>query len=379
MKILFIIDSLSRGGKERRMVELLKGLGDIRDCHLLLAVLSHNIQYQEIFDLGIPVHVIDRKYKYDFSTVQKISNLCKHSIPDIIHCWGTVSSLFAIPVAKSQGIKLINGNISNAIRSRLPWNKRYFLTRLTYSFADAVIGNSIAGLKSYKVPTNKAHLINNGFDFQRVTHLEDPSKYRSSLGIRSGPVVGMIGTFDGRKDFKTFVQSAVKILDQGREVTFLAIGEGPQLEMIKDLVPLEYKNNILFPGMIKEIEEVISIFDIGVLCTDTDVHEEGISNVIMEYMALAKPVVATASGGTSEIVIENETGYLTSGHSLKNLIDKISFLLDHPKEAEAIGKNGQKRIRENFSIKAMVAAYYWVYQKLLQDSLKVDTRPEMIR
>ena len=59
-------------------------------------------------------------------------------------------------------------------------------------------------------------------------------------------------------------------------------------------------------GIRSGIESLISAMDICVLSTFT----EGISNSILEYMALEKPVIATAGGGTNEIVIDNKTGFL---------------------------------------------------------------------
>ena len=85
----------------------------------------------------------------------------------------------------------------------------------------------------------------------------------------------------------------------------LAIGEN--LKSFESMIPIEFKDKIIFTGKQKHVESIINIFDIGVLCS---CYGEGISNTIMEYMALGKPVIATDCGGNKEIVVHNVTGFL---------------------------------------------------------------------
>ena len=69
---------------------------------------------------------------------------------------------------------------------------------------------------------------------------------------------------------------------------------------------------------------MVNVFDIGVLAT----HGEGISNSIMEYMALGKPVVASEGGGTCELVQDGITGFLVPRRDPQALAARISQLLD---------------------------------------------------
>ena len=72
----------------------------------------------------------------------------------------------------------------------------------------------------------------------------------------------------------------------------------------------------------------MNIFDVGILLTNSMEHRgEGISNSIIEYMALAKPVVATRGGGTNEVVIDGQNGYLIDPFNEDQLIEKIKILV----------------------------------------------------
>ena len=116
--------------------------------------------------------------------------------------------------------------------------------------------------------------------------------------------------------------------------------------------------------MIPQIESVVQIFDVGVLSTNTKVHGEGVSNAIMEYMALGKPVVATNGGGTPEILLDGETGYLVAPFTPIVMAEKIQYLLSHPEVANHMGTIGKQRIRSQFSLSGMAESYIELYHRL---------------
>jgi glycosyltransferase involved in cell wall biosynthesis len=226
-------------------------------------------------------------------------------------------------------------------------------------FSDYILSNSYAGLRSYNAPEVKSICIHNGFDFDRIKNILDPEYIKAKHNITSKNTVGMVARFSKRKDYETYIESAKDILKKRNDVTFLAIGDGETLQCCMDLVPLEYKENIRFLGKQTDVESIINIFDIGVLVS----HEEGISNSIMEYMALAKPVIATKHGGNDEIVIENETGFLIGTKDVRSLSEKIEYLLDNKEIAKAMGRAGKERLKKEFSLEKMTEAYINLYAR----------------
>ncbi|MEL6922651.1 MAG: glycosyltransferase, partial [Bacteroidota bacterium] len=306
MKILMIIDSLVKGGRERRLLELVKDFRKRRHIELALVLFSRRVEYPEVHDMGVPIYYLERQPKKDPRVFFRFYQLCRKEQPDLIHSWGTMPSIYAIPTAKLLGIRLLNAIIADA-PLRMGWSdSRYARARLTYPFSDFIVGNSEAGLRSYEAPAGKSKCIYNGFDFNRVKQLKDPAQVRRQLGIRTKKVVGMIGGFFDRKDYYTYVKAAELALAQHPDTTFLAIGDGPNLPACKNMVSPANRDRILFTGMLDDVESVINIFDVGVLATNARVHGEGISNAILEYMVLAKAVVATRGGGTDEIVVPKE-------------------------------------------------------------------------
>ncbi|MGB3849166.1 MAG: glycosyltransferase [Tunicatimonas sp.] len=364
MKILTVIDSFHTGGKERRLIELLKGLTSAGiACELI--VLSKVVTYPELYDLNVNIHFVERKWKKDPMVFGTLFRLIKTAKPDLIQSWSSMMSIYTLPIAKLLRIPFVNAIIVDAPQYVRPFSQSWLRTKLTFPFSDAVVANSHAGKKSYQAPAKKTIVIHNGFDFKRADKAASPEEVRESLGITTDKVVGMVGKFQPRKDYATYLKAAVRIVAQRSDVTFLAIGDGDLLEDCRRLVSQSANDRIIFTGRRTDVESVVSIFDVGVLMTNHRVHGEGISNALMEYMVMGKPVVASTGGGTAELVTDGEVGYLVPPGDEVVLTEKLSLLLDDPELARKLGDNAKQRIQHHFSLQRMTDEYIQLYQRLL--------------
>ena len=88
---------------------------------------------------------------------------------------------------------------------------------------------------------------------------------------------------------------------------------------------------------------------------------------LLEAMAAGLPVVATRVGGNPEVVVDGETGWLVPPRDPDALAAAIRSLLDDPKLAARMGESGRTRVRERFSLEAMVRAYAAVYDATTQE------------
>jgi len=360
IKILYVIDKLGSGGKERRLVQLLKGLQG-RDIVTRVVLLTDVIHYREIHELDTEITILRRKIKKDPLIFFKLYRMCRKWKPDIIHSWGSMPSIYSAPVSWLLGIKMINAAIANA---PLKLEKKLALRAfLTFPFSDVIQSNSYAGIKSYNVPKDKAHVVHNGFDFERTENLKEPDEVKEELNIDTRYVAGMVSVFRPHKDYRTFIEAARAILQKRDDITFLCVGDGADFRRTVRLA--EGNERIIFTGEISDIESMVNIFDIGVLLTDLKRHGEGISNSIMEYMALGKPVIATDGGGTPELVINGETGYLIPDGATETAVEKIEYLLDNRDERVRMGEAGKEKVRDEFSLEKMVEEHLNLYRSLL--------------
>ena len=100
MKLLIIVDGLRSGGKERRLVELLKGLDKRNDFNITLLVLSSNVHFSEIHNLNINLTLLSKSPGMDFTVFHKLYKIVETFKPKVILSWDSMSSFYAGPVAK---------------------------------------------------------------------------------------------------------------------------------------------------------------------------------------------------------------------------------------------------------------------------------------
>jgi glycosyltransferase involved in cell wall biosynthesis len=363
MRVLYYTDSLRLGGKERQLVELLKGLKQRAAMEVLLVCMDRGEFYEpDVNALSIPLKYLFRKTRWDPLVIHGFCRLVREFKPEIIHTNSMMSSAYALPVAKLFGVPLINGSIRNCFHnSSLRWK----VERTLLAWSDFRIANSMAGLQSrgFSADSAKDFVIHNGFDLSRVQNLEGRPDASPGRNGNSHDRVGMIAEFRPDKDFKTFLLAARRLVSSRSDVTFVTVGDGETLAAMKELVP-DAGDRIQFLGRRKDVEKIVNSFSIGVLATFT----EGISNSIMEYMVMAKPVVATACSGSSELVLDGETGFLVPPGDPAALADRIAYLLDHPEEALRMGQAGKKHIEQHFSLKTMVDKTVEIYEQAIQSS-----------
>lgn len=365
MKLLFAIDNLGRGGRERRIIELIKGLSKDPSFEISLLVFSNRIEYEEIRFLPINLVFIPRKVKKDLSIFFKVHRLCKSLAPDLIHAWGDMSTFYAIPASILLKIPIYNSNVADAPSGLSFFDKEMLRKKLTNPFSKKVIANSYAGLSAYKIPGHKGICIHNGFDFRRLASLRSASEIRQEFQVNDKKVIAMIGAFQDRKDYQTYLRAAKMLLVGNKDLIFLAIGEGDLRKEMMEYVGEGYEGRIIFTGLRKDIESIIQIVDIGVLATNSKVHGEGISNAILEFMAQAKPVIASKGGGTAEIVEDGETGFLFESRDPNDLVQYIRKLVSKPDLASRMGIKGKKKIENCFEIDDMIESYKNVYHEFV--------------
>ncbi len=356
MRVLICIDSLGAGGKERQVVELVKGLIRRTDIECFIIALDRDAFYfDELAGLSVPVEFGFRRVRWDLGVFLRLHRAIRRYRPQVIHTFDMMSSFYVFPIARSMHIPLINASIQNAFSGG---GFRWRLERLLLGISDYRVANSCAGLHSrgFTEKERKNIVIVNGFDLSRVGHSPtNPSPYLDCHAEKT-KTVGMVAGFSRYKDYSTFIRVAREVSTRRKKVVFVAVGDGETLEASKKMAA--DVGTIKFLGKRKNVEEIVATFDVGVLSTFT----EGISNSIMEYMALKKPVVATDGGGTRELVVDGWTGFLVPPAKPEAMAARIEYLLDNPDDARRMGEAGEARIRSEFSIGRMVDKTVKLYE-----------------
>src|SRR5262249_47918534 len=292
----------------------------------------------DIQRLGIPLCYLVRNVRWDPTVFPKLWRILRGFRPHIIHTNSEMAMSYAWPLARVMDIKIINGTIRNAFSEgglRWHWHK------LMLYLADARVANSRAGFASRGIrhDGHDNYVIHNGFDLHRFESHVSPGSEKLGFDANGRKVVGMVAEFSDYKDFSTFIRAAQEVLARRRDVAFVAVGHGKNLDACKRMVSTN-ETSILFLGERKDVDALVQQMDIGVLCTFT----EGISNSVMEYMAAGKPVVVTDGGGSSELIVDGEQGFLVPSSNSTAVATRLEFLLDHPSDAERMGAAGRSRV-----------------------------------
>jgi glycosyltransferase involved in cell wall biosynthesis len=358
VKILYIIGSFGVGGKERQLAELIKGLPKNKYS------ISFIVKNADAYYLNGIENVIDHFYsleekRFGFRSLLKIYKKIKEYKPDIIHSWASLATLHVIITKIFFNFKLIDSSVRDSTKPDL---LKSIIIKIITFYSDKIIANSKAGLLCYKIPGRKSTFIHNGFDFNRINYLEPVENIKYKFKIKSSKVVGMVARIDFQKDYPTFIKAAIIILLKRSDVKFVIVGDGEDKEKIQSMIAPGHKEKFIFAGRQSNVESIVNCFDVAVLATFT----EGISNAVIEYMALEKPVIVTNGGGTSELVKDGVTGYLVREGDVYQLAEKILFLLDNQDICLQMSAEGGKRIFEDFNLKKMIDRFQDEYEKILK-------------
>jgi glycosyltransferase involved in cell wall biosynthesis len=311
----------------------------------------------EVRLLPVRLEYLIRRRRWDPFIFVRFWRIIRTFRPQIIHTNSWMTSFYALPIARLYRTKVINGSIRNAFSSG---GFRWKVEKVLLSLSDYRVANSKAGLfsRGFALGSPRNVVVYNGFDRSRINGLQQSDFWKSAA--RGVKVVGMVAEFSDLKDYTTYFLAAKAILKKRSDVIFLAIGDGKNLEGFRQIVA-DYSSNIKLLGKLRNIEECVMQFDVGVLATYT----EGISNSIMEYMALGKPVVATDGGGTNETILNGVTGFLVPQGDYAVLAEKVEYLLDNPAVARAMGEEGKKLLERDFSVDQLTDRTLALYKSAL--------------
>jgi len=234
------------------------------------------------------------------------------------------------------------------------WFERY-CARFTDTLIVVADENKTTGLRHKIGRASQYKVIRSGIK------LEKPHKKKTNKII-----VGTIGRLEYQKCPEDFVSVAEIVCAQRPDVTFVFVGDGPKHKKIETLIRKKgLQDSITLLGFRNDIDRILSTFSVFLLTS----RYEGLPRVVLLARATRVPVVSTDVNGVSEAIIEGVHGYLAPVHDVETLARQVLFLLDNPKKANQIGKNGPRGLKE-FSLKKMLADLEALYEELIKKKKK---------
>jgi len=331
MNILVCLDCLGRGGLERQALELARALKDNYKKVYILAVYGGD--YKEDFEcLSDQLTVVGSYGKNPFKVIFIIDRLVSENRIHIIYSFSATLLLLSAYAKWKNKAKLINGSIRH---SGVTKGLNYLIDRYACIFGDYCIANSMAGINYLKLARKYSVIYN----FIRLERFGE-----SGRNLRN---VVMTANMHHMKDHPTFFR-AMRLLHNDHLIDKVGlIGDGPNRRSY-ELLADEYglSKVVTFYGKADRVEEIIRDYGIGVLCS-TRKYSEGVSNAILEYMATGLIAVGSSSGGTKEIIIDNETGFLFDEEDEFSLVDRIKFIQNNSSKMESVRAKARKMLEMN--------------------------------
>jgi glycosyltransferase involved in cell wall biosynthesis len=220
----------------------------------------------------------------------------------------------------------------------------------------AAVGDSAVALGA---PRERVTVIPNGVDVERfATAVADPD-----LGGGNGvPLVGSVGCLAARKDYGTLLEALALLAGKGTRFRAVLVGDGKERAALERRAgELGLASHVRFLGERPDVERVLPALDVFVLSS----REEGIPNALLEAMAAGRPAVATAVGGTPEVMVDGRTGWLVPPRDPAALAQALGEALADRAEARRRGQAAQAAARESLGIETMVARHERFYRQAL--------------
>lgn len=236
-------------------------------------------------------------------------------------------------------------------------------------FSDKIIAISDAVREnSLKLSQKKMIVIYNGVDISEIS-TKRQNKFRKEYDLSNNTLlIGVFSRIEPWKGQHIVIKALPKVISKFKNVKVMIFGEPytekgrKYLEELKQLVhELNLDDIVLFPGVVKNLNDVYSDFDLVIL---PSVNPEPLGRVIIESMAAGRAVIATNLGGSRECVVNNKTGLLIKENDINEMKKSIIKILGDHNLRKSFGKLGRKRAEKIFDIKKIIGIFEEIYKNL---------------
>ena len=298
----------------------------------------------------------------DMPLLQPISTrLAAHDIasrkPVLLHIQSRDAVPFGLAVARRLGLPTIV-----TMHDYFTTRERLALDIAGVSRVIAVSDSVRAGItESTAFPAEMIEVVHSG------VRVPDEDQMREVLTAGRIPVIGTAGPLEHSKGLPYFLQAARRVLDAGHDVEFLIAGSGPEEHRLRRLTrELKLTSRVTFISSLLEFTEPLKAMDIFCLPS----LEQGLGTVMLEAMALGRPVIATQVGGVGAIVIDGKTGLTIPPSNSDRMAERMIELLTDPNRARSIGHTARQLVVDHFHSAKMVQTTSEIYGAVLAERVE---------
>lgn len=351
LRVLHVAQQLQIGGMEKLLVEFARHVDRQRfDLHFL-SLSSRGGVAEEIAACGWPVTALDEPNGLRPGLVWRLARIFHREHVDVVHTHNIKPHLYSVPAARLAAVPAVI-QTRHGQSYQASW-RRITAFRLATLFTDHVVcvsQDSRQRSARLGIARRKLCTVWNGIDIARFPY-QGP--------CAGGPVV-TVARLSPEKDMQTLIRAAAIAVARIPSFRLEVAGDGPCFAELEQLAAaLGVRGQVRLLGKVEDVPGLLARASLFVLPSLT----EGISLTLLEAMAAGLPVVATAVGGTPEVVLEGKTGWLVTPGDAEALAARMCGVLESPALGLAMGRCGHDRVEQHFDVRRMVRQYEDLYQQ----------------
>ena len=374
--LLYVFDNMEFGGGERVFAQIINRLSD-KKYKIIVACLPTGTFIEKIKGSKAQIKSFDMRNRFNPGVILQLSSLIRKERVDIVHSQGARADFFARIAAKLAGAPNVVSTVPMPVEGFdvNPIKKLIYMAfnRFSECFVDRFIVVSDAlekmMIEKHRIAPQRIVKIYNGIETDEYCIPDEEivrrrSSFRTKANIGEDvAVIGVIGRLVWQKGFEYFIASIPEVLKEFKEAWFLVVGEGELEDDLKvKSKKLKLEDKIIFTGFLSDIKDVLASIDILVIPS----LREGMPVVLLEAMAMKKPIVATNIEGIMEILENGVSGLLVPPRDTEALAEAVIDLLKHQDKANQMGMAARRVVEERFGVDTMVQQVRKVYEELAQ-------------
>jgi L-malate glycosyltransferase len=363
-RVMQVLLSLVPGGTEHLVVEICKRLpaeyGTVVCCLDAEGEWAGDLQAR-----GIEVKALHRRPGFRPGVGRAIARLAAERNIDVLHCHQYSPFVYGrIAATWNRRLKIVyteHGRLSDAPPS---W-KRRLVNPLLSRFDGSIVAVSHE-LRDYMIesrfPRERVRVIHNGIEPAQAATTLDRRRARLRLGLDERAFVVMtVARLDPVKDLLMLLDAFSIVRRRVRSAQLVIVGDGPERQRLTERAGREDLVGVVqITGYRPEVRELLAAADLYASSSIS----EGVSITILEAMATGIPVVATAVGGTPEILSDGAGGILVPSRDPAAMAAAIISLAEDRRRRNSLAAAARRRLETSFTIDRMVDDYARSYRGL---------------
>ncbi|MCK5127036.1 MAG: glycosyltransferase [candidate division Zixibacteria bacterium] len=355
IKICHIASGDLWAGAEVQVYNMVCALHQYKTINVSVIVLNHGKLEDKLVAKGVPVKVLDENSLGFFEIVSQVKKYAEENRFEILHTHRYKENIVGGMVKKAGKVKYLVQTVHGlpepfvGIKQLKTGFFSFINRRYIRKYVDVIhaVSSQIKTVLGDIVSVDKIRVIYNSINLDDIKTRKQPEIIRSEFNIDSGSLIlGTVGRLVPIKGFDILLQSFEEILKDIPSARLIIVGDGPQDEELKKLAKsLGHSDKVCFTGYREDALEIINCMDIFVLSS----YNEGVPTVVLEAMALNKPVVSTAVGGVPEVIVNNVSGLLVESGNPEILADACIRVLTDDSLRIRFERNARQVIIDKFT------------------------------